>query len=366
MKAILTGGGTGGHIFPLVSVARALKEECKGGIEFLYVGPEDGFSDDAFKGEGIEVKKIKAGKLRRYTGALLQNLSDIFINIPSGLIQSLSILSEQRPDFIFSKGGYGSLPVVVIGRLKGIPVFLHESDSIPGLANKIIGVFAKKIFISFPQGEKDYFPREKISLVGNPVRRTILEPSSDSVFILEGKKPVLLVLGGSQGSVRVNDAILQNLNNLLEKFEIMHQTGRVDYERVRTHREASESKDRYHILGFVDERQMSWMLHRCDGVISRSGSSSISEIAATGKPSVLIPLPESAQGHQSANAKAYAEVTGASIVLEEDDLTPVKLSESIDKMLTMDKSKVIDGTRKFSRIEASNLIAREILEDIKK
>jgi UDP-N-acetylglucosamine--N-acetylmuramyl-(pentapeptide) pyrophosphoryl-undecaprenol N-acetylglucosamine transferase len=369
MKAVLTGGGTGGHIFPLVSVAREMKIETEGNIDFLYIGPKDDFSEEAFKKENIPLKNIFAGKLRRYLSidSVLNNVCDLFIKIPLGFIQSFIILVSYKPEFVFSKGGYGSIPVVIMGKLLNIPIFLHESDAIPGFANKLIAIFANKIFISFSSTNK-FFPEYKTFLSGNPIRNSITRQYDfglKKIFNISTSKPLLLILGGSQGSVRLNNLIVGNLDYLLEKFEIIHQTGRMDYERMCDLRDGNALKQYFHVYDFLDEEKMSIALSFADCAICRAGSSSISELAAIGTPSVLIPLPESAQNHQMYNALNYYEETKSCVVIEEKSLNKEKLISSIGEVLKIDKEQIIESTKKFSKRNASRDIAKKILEEIK-
>lgn len=369
MKAVLTGGGTGGHIFPLVSVVRDLRIESKDPIDFLYIGPNDNFSKEAFEKENIPMANISAGKIRRYFSfaSFLNNLYDLFIAIPKGFIQSFSLLRDFKPDFVFSKGGYGSVPVVLMAKVLGIPIYLHESDSVPGLANRVIAVFAKQIFISYSR-TASFFPDYKSFLTGNPIRSNVkrqYDLGLKKVFGLKGGKSVLLVLGGSQGSVRLNNLIVDNLDYLLEKFEIIHQTGRADYERVMKTRDNCMFKGYYHVYDFFDEQKMSIALSFADCCISRSGSSSVTELAAVGVPAILIPLPESAQNHQLGNALAYYEETESCIIIEEKDLTLKKLKEALEEVMKLGDTENRQKMSVFSRKNASKMIAKKILEEIK-
>lgn len=362
MKIVLTGGGTGGHIFPLISIAREIKN-IQTESEIFYIGPKDQFAKDAFNKENIPVKIISSGKIRRYFnfGAISQNIIDIFIKIPLGFLESIVYLQKTKPKFILSKGGYGTIPVVFAGKLLGIPIFLHESDSIAGLANKITGKFAKNIFVSFPIEQIKNLPSGKLIFTGNPIRESILLGNLEDakkIFNLQGKKPVLLVLGGSQGSMRINNIILENRDYLLEKFEIIHQTGTIDYNRV-----TKEKNEDYHVYDFLNEEAMANALFCCACIISRAGSSSISEISAIGKPSILIPLPEAAQNHQIHNASIY-EKYGACITIKEEDFTKEKLFNALENILKPDnKESFCNAAKNFSKINAAKAIAKKVLEE---
>jgi UDP-N-acetylglucosamine:LPS N-acetylglucosamine transferase len=210
LKVALAGGGTGGHTYPLIAVYRALKKITDSRLVTLdafYIGPNT-FNEEIFTRENIKVVKIISGKWRNYFSPL--NFIDVF-KLIIGIIQSFFKLWSRMPDIVFSKGGYGALPVVIAAFFLGIPVVVHESDSVPGKSNKIAAGFAKKIALAFEKA-KDYFPPEKIVVVGNPVRDTILhnnisQAQAKKYFNLLEDKPVVLFLGGSQGSQRINDLV---------------------------------------------------------------------------------------------------------------------------------------------------------------
>jgi len=362
MKIVLTGGGTGGHIFPLISIAREIKN-IQTSSEIFYIGPKDPFARGAFNKENIPVKIISSGKIRRYFsfGTIFQNIIDIFIKIPFGFLESLIYLQKIKPESILSKGGYGTIPVVFAGKLLGIPIFLHESDSIAGLANKITGRFARTIFVSFPIEQIKNLPQNKLVFTGNPIRESILSGNLEDakkIFNLQGIKPILLVLGGSQGSMRINTIILENRDYLLEKFEIIHQTGRIDYNRV-----IKEKNENYHVYDFLNEEAMANALFCCACIISRAGSGSISEISAVGKPSILIPLPEAAQNHQIHNASIY-EKYGACISIKEEDFTKERLFNALENILKPEnKESFCNAAKNFSKINAAKTIAKKVLEE---
>ncbi|HOS87918.1 MAG TPA: UDP-N-acetylglucosamine--N-acetylmuramyl-(pentapeptide) pyrophosphoryl-undecaprenol N-acetylglucosamine transferase [Candidatus Pacearchaeota archaeon] len=373
MKIFFAGGGTGGHIFPIVAVAREIKKKEQN-IELAYLGPEDDFSSKTFFNEGIKTYFILSGKIRRYLNplALLQNIFDVFIKIPLGTIQAFLILFFTAPDLIFCKGGYGSLPAAIGGWFLGIPVFLHESDVEPGLANKIISHISPIIFVSFSIQETAYFPAEKMVSVGNPIRPELLQVNLNSAkkeMGIKSNKPILLFLGGSQGSTRINDLILQILSKLLKIFEIIHQTGYKDFETARINVLSfvpKELQNLYHFYPFLTEEQIKYSMALADCVVSRAGAGTIFEIAAFHKPSILIPLPESAQNHQVKNAYAYAK-TGAAIVLEEENCTPNFFLEKVVDLYEYGNLELMaKAAEKFSKPEAASKIAQYIIEFLKK
>jgi len=323
MRILFTGGGTGGHIFPIVAVKETLVRFAKE-TEFLYVGP-DGFAKDIFKKKGIRCKFILAGKLRRYFS--LANFIDL-LKVPVGLIQSLWHVFWFMPDAVFSKGGYGSISVVLVSWFYRIPIIVHESDSVPGLANRILASFAKKIIISF-ETEKEYFSPEKTILLGNPVREELTQGSREEgrkLFELTSEKPVVLVMGGSQGAQRINEILFNILPRLLEKCEIIHVCGEKNYKQIKTSSQKilekldPVKKKLYHLLSFLEEEKLKHAYAVSDIIVSRAGAGGIFEIAAIGKPSVLLPLSTAASDHQKKNAWALTKIDGA-ITLEEKNIT---------------------------------------------
>jgi len=364
MKIIFTGGGTAGHIFPIIAIVREIKKvHPEKDIQFFYIGPKDKFASSLLFQEGVMIKTILAGKIRRYFS--FKNIIDIIFKFPIGIIQSFFHIFVISPDLIFSKGGYGSLPAVISGWLLLTPIFLHESDVSPGLANKIAGKLSLEIFISFPIEKTEYFPAEKIISVGNPVREKILNGSIKELFKLTGEKPVILILGGSQGAKSINDKILLILSDLLQNFEVIHQTGEGNFNEVEKEAEVAIDKDLkkyYHLHSFLNEEELSSAYQAADLVVSRAGAGSIFEIAAVGKPGILVPLSRSAQNHQVKNAYVYAE-KGAAIVLEEVNFTPHFFLERLKYLFSRPEKlqEMSKRAKEFSKPEANRVIAEYII-----
>lgn len=369
-KIIFTGGGTGGHIFPLVSVIRNLRKEFPKDrrLTMYYVAPKDEIPNFDFTQEGLKTKYIFAGKLRRSIDpiSIFKNLIDI-IKIPIGILQSLFHIFVISPDLVFSKGGYGSVPVVIAATIMRVPIILHESDAAPGLANKIVAGFAAEVFVSFFD-TKGVNPGKKF-VVGNPIRDVITTGSFDSAvqrFNLTKEKPILLILGGSQGSQRINDTVLAILNQLLESFEVIHQCGKNNIEQVKNETEAflfEHLKKYYHPFSFFEEKQLSDAYKAADLVISRAGAGSIFEILANKKPSILIPLPEAAQNHQAENAYRIARY-GVTVVMEEENLTPHFFLEKI-KSLFVPRTQLTEMKKNaayFEKLNAGRILATYIKE----
>jgi UDP-N-acetylglucosamine--N-acetylmuramyl-(pentapeptide) pyrophosphoryl-undecaprenol N-acetylglucosamine transferase len=372
MKIVFTGGGTGGHIFPIVAIIRELKKISKEKIEFFYIGPKDEFAQIFLSFENVKTKWIVCGKFRRYLSwkSIFQNLFDLF-KIPVGILQSFFYIFFLNPDLIFSKGGFGSVPVVISGWVLQIPIFLHESDVTPGLANRILAKFSLEIFVSFPK--TFYFPQEKTILVGNPIRTEILMGKKDEAieyFKITQEKPVILILGGSQGAQRINDKVLVILNELLENFEVIHQIGEKNFKQFEKEAEIiikKELKKYYHPTPFLKEEELKRAYAICDLVVARAGSGMIFEISALGKPSILIPLPESAQDHQLKNAYAFFE-SGATMVLEEKNFTPRFFLEKLKFLFSHPEEleRMSKAAKNFSKPLAGKIIAHYIFEFLTK
>lgn len=371
MKILFTGGGTAGHIYPIIAVAREIKKvSSQGDFQFFYIGPKDDFGEILLSQEGIEVKKILAGKIRRYFGlkSLPQNIVDIFIKIPIGFFQALFRIFIISPDLIFSKGGYGSLPVVLAGWFLLVPIFLHESDITPGLANKLMSKFSLEIFASFPVERTEYLSPKKMISVGNPIRSELLngkKENANKLFHLTGEKPVILVLGGSQGSQRINDVLLIILPEILKDFELIHQTGQKNYKEIEAETMVvTDEKLRkyYHLFSFLLEEELREAYAVADLIVSRAGAGSIFEIAAVGKPSILVPLSEAAQNHQYKNAYAYAE-TGAARVIEEPNFTPHFFLERLKFLFSQpgNLNTMANNARNFSKPYAAKVIAEYLV-----
>ena len=367
MKIVFAGGGTAGHIFPIIAIVREIKRiHPDKNFQFFFIGPKDQFSATLLSQEGIKIKTITAGKMRRYLS--LQNIIDLIFKVPIGTLQAFFHIFVISPDLIFSKGGYGSLPVVLAGWSLLTPVIIHESDVSPGLANKIASKFALEIFTAFPMEKTEYFPSNKMLSVGNPIRRNILEGSdleAKKIFNLTGEKPVVLILGGSQGAARINDEVLIILGDLLKNYEVIHQTGQNNFDQVKAEADVVLNKrisKYYHPFPFLNDKELAHALDAASLVVSRAGSGSIFEIAAAGKPSILAPLPESAQNHQVKNAYVFAE-NGAALVMEEVNFTPHFLLERIENLFfNPDKLREMEEKAKdFSKSEAGRVIAEYIV-----
>lgn len=368
MKILFTGGGTGGHFYPIIAVADSLnsiadqEKIIKLELSFMSESPYD---QGLLTQKGIQFKQIPSGKIRRYFSVF--NFTDIFKTI-AGVFKAGWVIYSDFPDVVFSKGGFASFPVLVAARFFGIPVIIHESDVAPGKVNKWSGKFAKRVAISFFQSAK-YFPQNKTALTGNPVRRDFfLSPraSAKDFLNLEENVPVVLVIGGSQGAKFINDIVLDALPEMVKKYQIIHQCGKLNFKesegRSRLQLEKSPFKTRYHLFSYLDFGHLRMAYGAADLVVSRAGSGSIFEIAASGLPSILVPLPGSAQEHQRENAYAYAG-TGAANIIEQQNLSAHILISEIDNLLSSPAKvrQMAEAAKKFAKPDAAQKIAREII-----
>ncbi|MDO8264980.1 MAG: UDP-N-acetylglucosamine--N-acetylmuramyl-(pentapeptide) pyrophosphoryl-undecaprenol N-acetylglucosamine transferase [Candidatus Parcubacteria bacterium] len=372
MKIIFTGGGTAGHIIPIIAIVREIRKIRQDDLKLYYIGPRDEFSSVLLRQEGVIMKTVLSGKLRRYisVSSVIKNIIDI-LRIGIGIIQAFFLILFIRPNLIFSKGGHGSIPAAAAGVILHTPIFIHESDVVPGLANQIFSRFASNIFTAFPKTE--YFLPSKTTPVGNPVRKEILEGSKEEakeVFSLTGGKPVILILGGSQGAQRINDTVLNIIGDLLAEFEIIHQCGENNYKQIREESRVAIPDDLqkyYHLSPFLKEPDLKDAYQICDLIVSRAGSGSIFEIAALGKPSILIPLPEAAQDHQSKNAYAYAK-TGAAIVIEKENMTPHFFRDKIRYLFShpSEMETMSQKAKEFSKPDAARINSENLLTSLTK
>ncbi len=368
MRILFTGGGSGGHFFPILAVIRELKsiaeEERILDLDLFYMGPDD-FGGTELKSEGVVSIHLASGKVRRYFS--LQNFFDLFKTATALWRASWNIFLIM-PDVVFSKGGYGALPSVIAAIIFRIPIIIHESDAIPGRVNLFSARFAKRIAVAFANAA-DFFPQEKAALVGVPIRKRILggDPAeAKERFDIFSNLPVVGFIGASQGAQRLNETTLGVLKELTDEFEIVHQTGDKNFEAVKEETSVileSSHKERYHAFGFLDENAIREFYLVSDLIVSRAGATSIFEIAACGKPSILLPLNHAAQNHQRKNAYEYAS-GGAAVVIEEANLTPHILLAEIKKIMGDVKlmKKMSEAAQRFARIDSAEVIAREILK----
>lgn len=320
-RIILTGGGTAGHVTPNIALLPGLKEL---GYDIHYIGSYNGIEKILIEQLGIPYHGISSGKLRRYFS--LQNFTDPF-RVLKGFGEARKLIKSLKPDVIFSKGGFVSVPVVVAGKQCQVPTIIHESDMTPGLANKLAIPSATKVCCNFPETLL-HLPKEKAVLSGSPIRQELMTGSREAALKfsgLKGDKPVILIIGGSLGSVVVNNAVRAILPELLKSFQIIHLCGKGKVDHTLDH------LDGYVQFEYIQD-ELKDLFALTDIVISRSGANAICELLALHKPNLLIPLSANAsRGDQILNARSF-ERQGYSIVLEEEDLSDSVLLDAIQKL----------------------------------
>lgn len=368
MRIAFTGGGTGGHFFPIIAVAQALQDivEEENLLEpELYYLSKDPYNEKLLFEYGIQYVYVPSGKWRRYFSFL--NFVDIF-KLGFGVCKALLSLFRIYPDVLFSKGGYTALPVVAAARILGIPVIMHESDYVPGRANAWTGTFALKVAVSYPE-TVDKFSNPHTVLTGVPIRKELLHPVKEGAHAYLGLKdstPTIFVLGGSQGAKRINDVILDGLPKMVERYQIIHQVGGKNIEEVesiaRVVLEDNEYAHRYKPFAFLDALAMRMAAGAADVVVTRAGSS-LFEIAAWGVPSIIIPIPEHISHDQRKNAFAFARA-GAGIVIEENNFTDDLLISQIQALLE-NKEEYTEMSKKaqsFVPTDAGRKIAKALVD----
>lgn len=320
-KILLTGGGTAGHVTPNIALIPKLREE---GFEVEYVGSYDGIEKKLIEDIGVPYHGISSGKLRRYFD--LKNLSDPF-RVLKGYREASKLIKELNPDIVFSKGGFVSVPVVLAAKRRKIPAVIHESDITPGLANKICIPCATKICTNFPE-TLNHLPKDKAVLTGSPIRQELFKGNRIAGLDFCGftsNKPVIMVIGGSLGSVVLNTHIRAILPKLLESFQVVHLCGK---DKMDSSFEKTPGYVQYEYI----KQELSDLISCASIVISRAGANAICELLALKKPNILIPLSAaSSRGDQILNANSFKK-QGFSHVIEEENLTDETLLNAINEV----------------------------------
>lgn len=371
-RVLLVGGGSGGHLYPLIAVANSLKTKAAPSgvpleMKLLGDGP---FLKRVADETGLKYSTVFAGKLRRYTSAL--TITDLLFKVPLGVIQSLWHLWLYMPDAVFAKGGYSSLAPVIAARAYLIPVYIHESDSVPGMTNKYLGMLARKVFVAF-EAAKKFFNGGKTVTVGNPVRAELFgtdKPAALAAFGFNSQKPTLLIMGGSQGAQQLNELVLNTLVVMAQQYQIIHQCGDTQIQAVQAEVDkvmkegegayADLVKANYKLFPFLDRQQMAQAYAAADVIVSRAGAGSLFEIAAAGKPAIVIPLPNSANNHQLVNAIEFSKF--GAVVIEGANATGAVLLNQIQGLLEPGRyAQVSQQIKGFAVPDSADKIAEAIL-----
>lgn len=371
MTIAFTGGGTGGHFYPIIAIAEAVndlvREKRLIAPKLYYLAP-DSFDQKALFENSLIYISIPAGKWRRY--ASFQNFTDLFVTL-LGTIKAIFMLFRLYPDVVVSKGGYGSVPTTIAARLLRIPIIIHESDAKPGRANLLAAPWATRIAISFDSAAS-YFPekvRGKIARTGIPIRKALshLETEGAEQYLgLESTLPTILILGGSLGAARINEVVLSSLVNLVAFANIIHQTGHAHIKNVSAVSQVvlagSPHASRYHPINYLSQTSLQRTAGVATIIVSRAGANAIAEISLWKKPAILIPIPEVISHDQRSNAYAYAR-TGAAIVLEEQNLTPHLLVSEIQRIISDPElgKRMGASAKDFTDPDAARVLAEEVL-----
>ena len=349
-RIVLTGGGTAGHVTPNIALLPSLQ---KAGYEVFYIGSYNGIEKQLVKEQGIPYYGISSGKLRRYLD--IKNFTDPF-RVLKGCHEARRLMKKLKPDIVFSKGGFVSVPVVLAAKHSHIPVIIHESDMTPGLANRLSIPSAARVCCNFPETIK-HLPEGKAVLSGSPIREELLTGTRAAGLAfagLSGEKPVLCIIGGSQGSAAINQAVRSVLPELLKHYQMIHLCGKGNVDSSLLHTPG------YAQFEYVGD-ELKDVFAASDLVISRAGANAICELLALRKPNILIPLPLTAsRGDQLLNAASY-EKQGFSKVLKEEELTGELLLAAIDEVYAS-RSSYIDRMKQSSQTNGIQVILSLIRE----
>ncbi|CUC64269.1 UDP-N-acetylglucosamine--N-acetylmuramyl-(pentapeptide) pyrophosphoryl-undecaprenol N-acetylglucosamine transferase [Staphylococcus aureus] len=351
-KIAFTGGGTVGHVSVNLSlIPTALSQ----GYEALYIGSKNGIEREMIESQLPEIKyyPISSGKLRRYIS--LENAKDVF-KVLKGILDARKVLKKEKPDLLFSKGGFVSVPVVIAAKSLNIPTLIHESDLTPGLANKIALKFAKKIYTTFEE-TLNYLPKEKADFIGATIREDLKNGNAHNGYQLTGfneNKKVLLVMGGSLGSKKLNSIIRENLDALLQQYQVIHLTGK-------GLKDAQVKKSRYIQYEFVKE-DLTDLLAITDTVISRAGSNAIYEFLTLRIPMLLVPLGlDQSRGDQIDNANHFAD-KGYAKAIDEEQLTAQILLQELNEM-EQERTRIINNMKSYEQSYTKEALFDKMIKD---
>ncbi|HHB3662955.1 TPA: undecaprenyldiphospho-muramoylpentapeptide beta-N-acetylglucosaminyltransferase [Staphylococcus aureus] len=351
-KIAFTGGGTVGHVSVNLSlIPTALLQ----GYEALYIGSKNGIEREMIESQLPEIKyyPISSGKLRRYIS--LENAKDVF-KVLKGILDARKVLKKEKPDLLFSKGGFVSVPVVIAAKSLNIPTLIHESDLTPGLANKIALKFAKKIYTTFEE-TLNYLPKEKADFIGATIREDLKNGNAHNGYQLTGfneNKKVLLVMGGSLGSKKLNSIIRENLDALLQQYQVIHLTGK-------GLKDAQVKKSGYIQYEFVKE-DLTDLLAITDTVISRAGSNAIYEFLTLRIPMLLVPLGlDQSRGDQIDNANHFAD-KGYAKAIDEEQLTAQILLQELNEM-EQERTRIINNMKSYEQSYTKEALFDKMIKD---
>ena len=369
MRVLVSGGGTGGHIYPALAVAMQLREEYQ--AEILFLGSDDGLETEIVPAAGFRLATIKAGKLRRYIS--WETITGV-MRVPVGMVEAINLVGQFRPGVAFTSGGYVAVPAGLAARFERVPLLMHQQDVPPNLSNRLVAPLATRISVAFADS-LTYFPARKTLQLGNPLRQAMLDvrqtppPEARRALGFERQEPLLLVTGGSQGARHLNQTVGKALPDLLAHCQVLQISGNALYNETRELcASALAAQDeavrrRYRLVAYLNE-EMPLALQAADLVLCRSGASTLSELAALGKPSILVPLPPAiGSSPQEANAEMFGR-NQAARVMKDGDLKPQVLVENVTSILASSTllEAMSNAASSFAKPQATQEIAAEIVK----
>ena len=359
LNVIISGGGTGGHIFPAIAIANALKNRVPD-VNILFIGAKGKMEMEKVPAAGYPIEGLWISGLQRKL--TLKNLT-FPLKVISSMIKARKIISRFKPDVVIGVGGFASGPTLRVASNKGIPTLIQEQNSFPGITNKLLAKKVNRICVAY-EGMEKYFPKEKIVLTGNPIRKEMVEIQGKKeealkLFNLSSEKPVVLVIGGSQGALSINKSIHAQLDQFVENgIQLIWQTGKYYFNSAENAVKDFQSMG-IRAVAFIDRMDYAYSL--ANVIISRAGAIAISEICAVGKPAIFVPLPSAAEDHQTKNAQALVDKNAALLI--KDHEANNLLVNSVIKLI-QDKEKQIELSQnlvKLAKKDADEKIADEIL-----
>lgn len=374
MKIVFTGGGTGGHFYPLIAVAEAIEDICKTKHliepQLIFMGPEP-FDAFALDEHNIYYKPSSAGKLNRHSSMRVLNIFGFFATA-LGIIRATFQLFTIYPDVVFSTGGFASFPTLVAARILRIPVLMYDADTSPGRVSMWSSKFARWIAVAHKDSVA-FFPRsaqDKIAQIGHPIRKEILHPAREGgheFLNLDPSVPTVFIMGGSQGAKAINETVLDALGELITRYNVIHQAGSANFDEVKGIASVilknSRFVDRYRVFGLLNTLALRMSAGVANVIVARAGSGTIFEVASWEIPAIFVPIPLDISRDQTENAFSYAR-SGAAEVIEQRNLTPHVLTAEIDRIMGDVKLQEImkASAREFARPDAAEKIAKILLE----
>ena len=360
MKIIVSGGGTGGHVYPALALIRTIKKKHPD-TTFLYIGTEKGLEANIIRRENIPFEAVEiTGFKRSFSFENIKTLVRFF----KGVKRSKQIIKEFKPDAVIGTGGYVSAPVVYAAAKKKVPAVIHEQNSVPGLTNKFLSRYVQKVAICF-ESAKEFFPAQKVMLTGNPRASEVVGKDGRGELAKLGLKenvPTALITGGSRGARPINEAVIKSLTQLANKpYQILYITGEVHFETVKREVELIGDSPNVAVVPFI--HNMEEVLTEIDVVVGRAGATSLAEVTALGLPSILIPSPYVTNNHQEKNASVLTSA-GAATMLLEKDLSSQKLISALDDILLDDKKRknMSEASKKLGLPDASDRLYNILLD----